>query len=301
MAEEIPFIKMHGCGNDYVYLDGFSCPVPDDLNGLAQVVSHRHFGIGSDGLVVMLPDGPDRFVARMRMFNADGSEGSLCGNALRCMAMWLHQHQQFPAEFTINMGRRAIAASVRESDAEQRTATVAISIGVPEEVSPEQSGRRAFVREISLPGVPLPPLLHPPLQISFGNPHTVLFVRSLAEIPFTQLGPLIEKYPAFPDGTNVEFVELCEPSDHTSTPLLNRRLRPDVHVRVWERGSGETLACGSGACAVAVAAMVSGQFSGRESVRVAMKGGDLKVTWDSGDQLILEGAAAESFRGVFRR
>ncbi len=280
----LPFIKMHGCGNDYVYVDCFENAVPEDPAALAVVVSDRHRGIGSDGLVLMLPPDSPGATARMRMFNADGSEGALCGNALRCMAMWLYQTGQCGADCTIAMADRMIEALIVQSDPGSRSAMVRITIGEPLRLNPSAAARMRFVLPMSLTDVSLPTLIAPVLQVSMGNPHTVLFVDSLNSCDVPGLGRRIERHSEFPDRTNVEFVEVTGSSNAT--------------VRVWERGTGETLACGSGACAVAVAGLAAGVFQLSSPVTIRMPGGELHVQWDEADQIRLQGPAQESFRGI---
>jgi diaminopimelate epimerase len=285
---ELPFIKMHGCGNDYVYIDCFSQPCPDDPSRISALVSDRHRSIGSDGLVLMLPPDIPGVAARMRMFNADGSEGSLCGNALRCMALWLHQSGRCGTEFEMVMIDRIVQVRILTSDADQRQGLVRVSIGTPErpdENTPGFIGRTdTYSLPIEIPDVTLPDHVSPVMHISMGNPHTVLFVPWLDDVDFYLVGPRLENHSIFPKRTNVEFVQL----------LQNNAAR----VRVWERGSGETLACGSGACAVAIAGIESGHFRRSLPVRVQMDGGDLTVTWAADDLVHLEGAAQETFRGV---
>jgi diaminopimelate epimerase len=217
------------------------------------------------------------------MFNADGSEGALCGNALRCMAMWLHQSGICEKQFVIAMGGRLIPATIHQSDPQQRSAIVRVQIGSPRLQEPGAVDRSSYVRETVLPGVSLPELIKPVLHVSMGNPHTVLFVRSLRDVDVIQLGSQIEQHPVFPDRTNVEFVEIADGL---------------VKVRVWERGSGETMACGSGACAVAVAGTCCGLFPETTETTVSMRGGDLRVDWTADNNIFLTGPAAESFRGI---
>jgi diaminopimelate epimerase len=281
---------MHGCGNDYVFLDCFSNRMPEDPSRLAVSISDRNRGVGGDGLVLMLPAETPDTVARMRMFNADGSEGSLCGNALRCMAMWLHQSQNTGSEFRIAMGDRLINVFVVDSSLQHRSADIRIEIGRPVVQSPSANGRAMFVRSVDMPDLLLPSLITAPIFVSMGNPHTILFVRSLESVDFLKLGPLIEHHPAFPDRTNVEFVEIQPPSGTESI----------AKVRVWERGSGETMACGSGACAVTVAGIATGNFPDNTApTTIAMRGGNLRILWDRSHSVFLEGPAVESFRGVF--
>lgn len=286
----IPFIKMHGCGNDYVFLDCFSNPVPKDPSALAICISDRNRGVGGDGLVLMLPPESDTSAAIMRMFNADGSEGSLCGNALRCLAMWLHHSGRAGREFRIRMGDRLMPVSISDSDVPNRHARVRIDVGRPNVQNSQAAGRLKFIRDVNLSELCLPRFAHPPLFVSMGNPHVILFVDSLEDVDFNSLGPAIECHREFPNRTNVEFVELLK-SD-SARPAAAR-------VRVWERGSGETMACGSGACAVAVAGLASELFLGGVPIQISMRGGNLMIDWDQSDNVFLEGPAEESFRGFF--
>lgn len=285
---ELPFIKMHGCGNDYVYLDCFSHPCPADPGQISALISDRHRSIGSDGLVLMLPPDIPGVAARMRMFNADGSEGSLCGNALRCMALWLHQSGRCGTEFQLVMIDRIVQVRILSSDAVQRQGLVRVSIGTPERPNANTPGftsrSATYSLPIEIPDVTLPDLVSPVMHVSMGNPHAVLFVQSLDAVDFHSLGPRLENHSTFPQRTNVEFVQI---TDHRT-----------ARVRVWERGSGETLACGSGACAVAIAGMESGHFFRQEPVSIGMDGGILTVSWDKTDTVHLEGAAQEAFRGT---
>jgi diaminopimelate epimerase len=282
----LPFIKMHGARNDYVYIDGVHSPVPDDLPNLARRVSCRHTGVGSDGLVVILPPQQTGTDAAMRMFNADGSEGSLCGNALRCVALWLAANGRRPVSgegYAIQMGARVVPAEVQAVSSDGCQGSVRILIGSPSPLRPDAAGRDKFAGPVALYGVGLPELLAAPQHVSPGNPHLVLFTKSLASCDVHGLGAVLERHPLFPDRTNVEFVE----------PLS----RSSARVRVWERGSGETQACGSGACAVVVAGTVTGLFDSDCRIRLEMPGGALGVTWNADNQLWLDGPAAITFEG----
>lgn len=282
----LPFIKMHGCGNDYVFIDGMDWDAPRiesfDSAAVAQQVSDRHRGIGSDGLVLILP-ATDPADARMKMFNADGSEGALCGNALRCMAMWLHQSGHCGAQCQIAMQDRIITAEILNSDPGAGRAVVRVTIGRPMVLNPAAIGMMQHVRQVQLPDVLMEGQPLQLLETSMGNPHAVIFVDQLDSVDFFKLGPLVERHAKFPNRINVEFVQVTSRSSAT--------------VRVWERGSGETLACGSGACAVTVAGLASGQFVQETPVQISMRGGVLTVRMTSDRTISLEGAAEESFRG----
>ncbi|MCA9063839.1 MAG: diaminopimelate epimerase [Planctomycetaceae bacterium] len=271
----LPFLKMHGCGNDYVYVDGCHSQLPPDMSQLAVQISDRHRGIGSDGLVVALPPETPAAQIRMQMLNADGSEGGMCGNALRCLAMWMHRENRIPAESRIQTRDRIVEARVLQLEDNTRSAIVSVCLGSGV-VDPE---------DISLPDVTVedrPVLLR---RVDVGNPHAVIFVNHLSSISLHDTGPGIERHSLFPDRTNVEFVQV----------EASGRLR----VNVWERGSGATLACGSGAVASVAAAMVTGRVDENGLVEVHMPGGILQVERDTVNQYWLTGPAVESFHGIW--
>jgi len=283
----LPFIKMHGCGNDYVFVDAMAWTKTKsgtfDFAAVARQVSDRHRSIGGDGLVVMLASDRSDADARMRMFNADGSEGTLCGNALRCMAMWLHQSGCCGPRCRIAMHARIIDAEVLSDEPDRKRANVRVVIGTPVVISPAATGLQRYLRHVTLQDV----LLHgQPLELMaviMGNSHAIIQVDDLKAVPFDTIGPQIERHPEFPDRTNVEFVQVTG----TSSAI----------VRVWERGSGETQACGSGACATAVVGWATGLFQPIASVEIRMTGGNLKVRMSTDHVVSLEGPAEESFRG----
>lgn len=280
----LPIIKMHGCGNDYVFVDAMTWTTEElrrfDCTAVARKITDRHRSVGGDGLVLMLAS--DAADAQMRMFNADGSEGKLCGNALRCMAMWLHQSGRCGTRCRIAMHDRIIDAEVLNSDSNRKRAMVRVTIGPPVVVSPAGIGLLKFVRPITLDDV----LLHgQPVRldaVSMGNPHAIMLVNDVKSLAIEPIGSQTERHPEFPDRTNVEFVQV------TGTD--------GAFVRVWERGTGETQACGSGACATAVMGWATGLFPPYAPVRIGMSGGDLIVRMSTNHDVTLEGPAEESFR-----
>ncbi|HEY8506296.1 MAG TPA: diaminopimelate epimerase [Gemmataceae bacterium] len=272
------FTKMQGTGNDYVYLDCFRQPPPKDPAELSRRISDRHYGVGSDGLILICPS--EVADARMRMFNSDGSEAEMCGNGLRCVAKYVHDHGLVsrPA-MTLETGRGVLAAEVEASDG--RTARVRVDMGEPV--------LEAARIPTTLPG---DPPVDVPLEagewrltvtcVSMGNPHCVAFVDDVTDALVRIAGPKVEHHPAFPKRTNAEFAKVNAPGD--------------VTMRVWERGSGETLACGTGACAVAVAGVLSGRLARRATVR--LRGGDLELLWSESDNRVyMTGPAVEVFSG----
>jgi diaminopimelate epimerase len=239
------FTKMHGAGNDYVYVDCFRNSMPHDPAGLSRRISDRHKGVGSDGLILICPS--EQADARMRMFNADGSEAEMCGNGVRCVAKYLYDHGLVrKPRLTVETGRGVLTLGLEIRDGLVRQ--VSVDMG-----EPLLDGNRI---PTTLPG-------NPPVNaslevagrtlqvtgVSMGNPHCITYVDELTDELVLVGGPRIEHHPAFPRRTNAEFVRVNRPND--------------VTVRVWERGSGETLACGTGACAVAVAGVLTGRTQRR--------------------------------------
>ena len=256
---------MHGCGNDYIYLDGWDQPLPEDAPALARRLSDRHFSIGSDGLVYVLRG--ERLPARMRMWNADGSEAEMCGNAIRCVAKLLFERGHVREEtipIETKAGPRPVSVSV--SGGEVARATVAM--GTPK----VGESLELTVAGTSVRG----------LQVDVGNPHFVIFEEELRDERVLGLGPLLERHERFPNRTNVEFVKVLSPGR--------------LQVRVWERGSNETLACGTGACAALVAARSTGRAGDR--ALVALPGGELQVEWLGGaGPILLTGPCETAFSG----
>jgi diaminopimelate epimerase len=278
----IPFVKLHGAGNDYIYLDAFGGALPDrDLAELAREMSDRHFGVGGDGLIVVLPGQSAEF--RMRMFNADGSEGEMCGNGMRGFAKLVYEAGYVSAaDFGVETGAGIIRPHVFADGG--RVGRVRVDMGPP----------RLERGALPMEGPPAERCVAQPLDlgdrvltvtcVSMGNPHCVTFVDDVADFPVTELGPRVERAAAFPRRINAEFVAIVD--------------RRNLAMRVWERGSGETLACGTGACASTVAAALEGRAERRVTVRLL--GGELEVEWSAADgHVYLTGPAVEAFRGVY--
>jgi len=274
----LQFWKLQGCGNDYIYIDCFRHPVPHDPAGLSRAISDRHFGVGSDGLILICPS--DKADARMRMFNADGSEAEMCGNGIRCVAKYVYDHGlvRKPA-LTVETGRGVLTLDLEVAGGVVRQ--VRVDMGEPT--------LQAERIPTTLPGNPP---ANAPFRledrdfavtcVSMGNPHCVIYVDDITDDLVLGVGPRIEKHPAFPRRTNVEFVRVNRPDD--------------VTMRVWERGSGETLACGTGTCAVAVAGVITGRTQRRLTVH--LRGGDLLLNWSETDNHVyMTGPAVEVFSG----
>lgn len=271
------FTKMHGAGNDYVYVNGFQERV-DNPAALAVRVSDRHFGVGSDGLILILPS--EVADCRMRMFNADGSEAEMCGNGVRCVAKFVYDHGiARKDEITVETGAGVL--SLRVFPEGGKVARVRVNMGIP----------RLNRSEIPMDG-PEGQVVDEPFAdldqtfrvtcVSMGNPHCVIFLDEVEGFPVEQYGRAIENHPAFPRRTNVEFVQVVGTDE--------------LRQRTWERGSGETLACGTGASAVAVAASLNG-LAGRK-VYVHLLGGDLELEWSKEGPVYMTGPAVEVFTGI---
>jgi diaminopimelate epimerase len=272
------FTKMHGIGNDYVYVSTFDQKAPVDPARLAVAVSDRHTGVGGDGLILIGPS--ERADARMRMFNADGSESEMCGNGVRCVAKYIHDHGIARKDrVTVETGRGVLTLDLEVEGGKARR--VRVDMGAP------------ILRAADIPTtLPGDPPINVPLTVegrtlavtavSMGNPHAVAYVEDVAGFPVEALGPVLEHHPAFPRRVNAHFVEVLGPGE--------------VRMRTWERGSGITLACGTGACAVCVAGVLTGR-TGR-TLLAHLPGGDLELEWDGeGRSVFMTGPAAEVFSG----
>ncbi len=265
------FTKMHGCGNDYVYVDAHREKISDPA-ALAIAVSDRHRGVGSDGLILIAPSKQADF--RMIMFNADGSEGSMCGNGIRCIGKYVFDH---------GLTRR------KSLTVETKSGVVSLELhakgGKVEQVTVDMGPARVVPRDFHVRADGVQTLLQTKhgLVASMGNPHCVIVVGSVDRAPVTTKGPLIEKHPDFPSRVNVEFVEILSKSR--------------VRQRTWERGSGETHACGSGACAVGFALSSRGLVN--RKVRVDLSGGTLEIEHAANGHILMTGPAVEVFQGSY--
>lgn len=281
MTKEIPFTKMEGIGNDYVYINCMQ-DMPDvDLNELAIRMSDRHFGVGSDGIILIMPSEVADF--RMRMFNADGSEGKMCGNGSRCVAKYVYDNGLTEKkEFTLET-LAGIKVLHIHCGSDGKVSTVTVDMGEPvlkaTDVPAVSAGETMTEEELHT-------VRHGSFKVtavSMGNPHGVVFVDSITDELVHGAGRELEKHESFPDRANIEFVEVESATD--------------LRMRVWERGSGETLACGTGACATAVAAAMTGR-TGRE-VTVHLIGGDLEIRWADDNHVYMTGPARTVFTGLF--
>ncbi|MBO7678320.1 MAG: diaminopimelate epimerase [Thermoguttaceae bacterium] len=276
------FIKMHGAGNDYVYVDCFRETLPEPAETLAPKISDRHFGVGSDGLILITPS--DKAAARMRMYNADGSESEMCGNGVRCVAKYVHDAGYASGvDFPIETGAGVLAMHCELEDG--RVARVRVDMGEPILAPADIPTTLRSVGGEAEPVIDVPLTVKDrtfrATAVSMGNPHCVIFVDEPTDELVLGVGPLIETAPEFPRRVNVEFAQVISPEE--------------MRMRVWERGAGETLACGTGTCALSVAAALSGRC--RRRVLVHLLGGDLQIEWAADNHVLMTGPAAEVFRG----
>ena len=271
------FTKMHGAGNDYVYVDCFADKAPADPAGVAMAVSDRHKGIGADGLILICPS--EVADARMRMFNADGSESEMCGNGVRCVAKYVYDHGICHRdELRIETGRGVL--TLQMFAAHGKADRVRVNMGAPilksADIPTTLPGDPPVRQRLSVGGRDLEVTC-----VSMGNPHCVTFVDEINDDWVLGIGPQIEVHPAFPRRVNAEFIQVLSPTE--------------FRMRVWERGSGETQACGTGACAAAVAGVLAGLTERR--VLGHLPGGDLELEWADSGEVYLTGPAVEVFQG----
>ena len=275
------FTKMHGIGNDYVYVDCFDQQVADPA-ALARVISDRHFGVGGDGLILVMPSSVGD--VRMRMFNADGSESQMCGNGVRCVAKYAFDHGRSKAnpmrvetlagikniELTLDAAGKVAMATVDMGEPILEPAKIPVNIQQKRIVElPIRTAKNAFKMTC----------------VSMGNPHAVIYVDDVAAVDLEKVGPEIENNPIFPQRVNAHFVQVHSDGE--------------VTMRTWERGSGITLACGTGASAVCVAGVLTGK-SGR-SIVAHLPGGDLKLEWrEENNHVYMTGPATEVFSGQWQ-
>ena len=275
----IPFTKLHGIGNDYIYINAIKHPV-ENPKKLAIAMSNRNFGVGSDGLILILPS--DKADFTMRMFNADGSEAEMCGNGIRGFAKYVYDHG-LTKKTTIAVETLAGVKQVRYTVKNGKVHTVTVDMGEPILL-------RDKIPMIGNPGMVIEEDLHVDgvkfsiTAVSMGNPHVVIYVEDVKNFPVEKYGPMIENHELFPKRTNVEFVQIVTGKE--------------VIQRTWERGSGETLACGTGASAVTVAGVLTEKTDRR--LKVHLKGGNLAIEWNNKDNHVyLTGPAEEVFEGIW--
>jgi carbamoyl-phosphate synthase large subunit len=275
---QLPFTKMHGCGNDYIYINCFNLEI-NSPESLSVLLSDRHTGIGGDGVVLILPS--KIADAKMRQFNLDGSEGSMCGNAIRCVAKYLYDNlivkKQYMRIETLS-GIRELYLSTRNG----MVSSVKVDMGRaelrPEKIPVNLAGDSVISRSVTIGGAE-----YAITCVSMGNSHTVVFRESIDKLDLGKIGPLFENDPLFPDRVNAEFIEIMD--------------RKHLKMRVWERGSGETQACGTGACAAAVAAVLNGYCDKDTDIKVQLLGGELIIKYTD-EAVYMTGNCVKVFSGT---
>ncbi|MBQ3903835.1 MAG: diaminopimelate epimerase [Eubacterium sp.] len=273
------FTKMHGCGNDYVYFDCTETEIPDE-SAAAIALSDRHFGIGGDGIILIKKGKKADF--EMVMYNADGSRGAMCGNGIRCVAKYVYDNK-LTDKTSVSIESMGAVKYIEITAENGKAVSARVDMGAPSLKAcdiPVISDKEKVIDElVTVDGKP-----YCMTCVSMGNPHAVVFIeKSPKDFPLEKVGPLFENSPVFPDRTNTEFVKVID--------------RKNLEMRVWERGSGETLACGTGACATAVAAIVNGLAD--NEVTVHLLGGDLKISWsgNENESVFMTGPATTVFTG----
>ena len=266
------FTKMQGLGNDYIYVNCLEEEVPDPV-ATARKISDRHFGVGADGLVLICPDEQADF--RMRMFNADGSEAEMCGNAARCVGKYIHDRGLSDREeirLMTGAGMKILQLKIRDGKTESVRVDMGEPILVAERIPTTLTGLKVVDTPVEVLGE-----TYGVTCVSMGNPHAVIFVEDVESFDVHGVGAVIENYPLFPRKTNVEFVTVTD--------------RENLRMRVWERGAGETMACGTGACATLVAAVLNGLSERKATLR--LNGGPLTVEWDPETNHVFQEGPAE--------
>jgi diaminopimelate epimerase len=280
------FTKLHGIGNDYVYVNGFTETVADPVR-VARVISDRHFGVGSDGLILVLPS--DKADVRMRMFNADGSEAEMCGNGIRCVAKFAFERGLSKSNpMRVETGNGVLTLNLQVEAGKVLSVTVNMGEPILELAKiPVEEGMVAARQEPHEYALPIryrseKIAINQATFVSMGNPHIVIFIPNVADVDLPYLGPIVEKWLAFPKRINAHWVQVVS--------------RSEVIIRTWERGSGITLACGTGACAVAVAGAITGRTD--RKILAHLPGGDLTLDWREADNCVyMTGPATEVFSG----
>lgn len=272
------FTKMQGIGNDYVYVNCFEETVADPER-VSEIISDRHFGIGADGLVLIMPS--DKADFRMRMFNADGSEGNMCGNATRCIGKFVYDNR-LTDKTSITLETRSGIKKLTLYPENGKVKTVLVDMGKavlkPADIPMNVSGDTFINKPITVDGKEVFIT-----AVSMGNPHAVTYVDDVDSLELEKIGPSFENHPLFPERVNTEFIKILDEST--------------MQMRVWERGSGETWACGTGACAATAASVLNGYFPHDKEITVKLRGGDLFITYKSDGTVLMRGPAETVFTG----
>ena len=277
---QIKFTKMHGIGNDYVYINCFTEQV-DNPNELAKIMSPRRFSVGADGVILICPS--KMADAKMRMFNLDGSEGKMCGNGVRCVGKFVYD-SGIAHKDTITIETLSGIKTLYITDKDGVAETITVDMGKAE-LSPEKIPAIADCDTIIDTAITVDGNSFNITAVSMGNPHAVTFCDEIESLNLEKIGPHFEHHEMFPQGVNTEFIRVID--------------EKTLQMRVWERGSGETFACGTGACAAAVAAVLNGYCKHDTEITVHLVGGDLFITYKNDGTVFMRGPATKVFDGVY--
>ncbi len=275
---KIKFTKMHGTGNDYVYVNGFETLL-ENPSRISEIISDRHFGVGSDGLIIVAPS--QKADCRMIMYNADGSEGAMCGNGIRCVAKYAYEHgiaQKENMTIETKSGIKSVDLTVERGKVCYIMVDMGKAVLTPSEIPVKAEGETFIARKVEVDGRE-----YEMTCVSMGNPHAVVFMDDIDSLDLEKMGPFFENHPLFPDRINTEFVQIID--EHK------------IKMRVWERGSGETISCGTGTCASVVASVLNGYCKKEEEIEVQIRGGKLYDTYKEDGTVIMKGPAVHVFDG----
>ena len=290
---ELSFTKMQGCANDYIYLDCRTAGVPENIAALSEKLSRRHFSIGADGIICICAPRTAGADAMMRIFNADGSEGRMCGNGIRCVAKYVYDKGLTDKKdiTIVSAGKiKYLKLTVEGKTATDRGQVTLVQVNMGNPIlAPAEVPVTVEATQETADG---PAVVNAPIMVdnteyhmtcvSMGNPHAIVFMEGVKDLDIEKIGPKFEHHTCFPNRTNTEFVEILD--------------RKNVFMRVWERGTGETLACGTGCCATAVACVLNGLTD--EEITVKLLGGELHIKWDRKENLVyMTGPAKIVFEG----
>lgn len=275
----LKFSKMHGTGNDYIYVNGFTQKLENPVK-TARELSDRHFAVGSDGLIIVAPS--EVADVRMIMYNSDGSEGKMCGNGIRCVAKYAYDNgltDKKVMKIETASGIKTIEVTVNdENKVEYAKVDMGKAILKPKDIPMLAEGDSFIAQEIEVRGVK-----YTATAVSMGNPHLVIFMKGIDDLDLDKIGPYFENHEFFPEKVNTEFVEIIDEHNY--------------NMRVYERGTGETMSCGTGTCAVTVAAVLNGYAKHGEELNIHIKGGTLKDTYYEDGTVIMKGMATHVFDG----
>ncbi|HKM04234.1 MAG TPA: diaminopimelate epimerase [Lachnospiraceae bacterium] len=279
------FTKMHGCGNDYIYINELTQPVTENKVEIVKRLCHRHFGIGGDGVIFIKESKIADF--EMEMYNVDGTRAEMCGNGIRCVGKYVYEYDLTDKNMiTIESFGKIKTLYMYVEKERRKVSTIIVDMGSPilfgNNIPVLSQNGELLAKKVIDSAITIEGIIYKMTCVSMGNPHAVVFVKDVDEVPVKEIGPLFENHKRFPNRTNVEFVQVID--------------RRTIKMRVWERGSGETLACGTGSCAAVVACVLNNDTDNK--VQVNLRGGTLQVEWDrQGNLVFLSGGADVVFDG----